>query len=174
MSDAMTTATAPRHDDVVNGYAPPGEDRPLAAYGALTATFGAALAAALVTLRASGRQLPERPRASDLVLAGIATHKVSRLLARDRVTSFVRAPFTRYQEPAGHGEVEEQPRGTGIRLALGELLVCPFCLAQWVAAAFAVGLVAAPRETRFIAGIYVAETLSDVLQLAYGAAEDRA
>ena len=102
MSEAMATATAPRHD-VSDGYAPPGEDRPLAAYGVLTATLGAAL----TPLRASGRELPERPRAADLVLGGIATHKVSRLLAKERVTSFVRAPFTRYQEPAGHGEVEE-------------------------------------------------------------------
>jgi hypothetical protein len=169
----MTTATAPLKDAVA-GYAPPGEARPLAAYAGLIATFGAALGGALALLRATGRELPERPRAGDLVLSAVATHKVSRLLAKDRVTSVIRAPFTRYEEPAGHGEVEEQARGTGARLALGELLICPFCLAQWVAAAFAVGLVAAPRTTRFIAGIYVAETASDVLQLAYKAAEDRA
>ncbi|CAA9500670.1 MAG: hypothetical protein AVDCRST_MAG67-1958 [uncultured Solirubrobacteraceae bacterium] len=168
------TSTATPPDKLVAGYAPPGEDRPLAAYGGLMAAFGITLAGALAALRASGRELAARPRAGDLVLAGIATHKVSRLLAKDRVTSFVRAPFTRYQEPAGHGELEEQPRGTGVRLAIGELLVCPYCLAQWIAATFAVGLVAAPRATRFIAGIYVAETLSDVLQLAYKAAEDRA
>ncbi len=166
--------TADTLAQTTDGYAPPDEERPLPAYGVLITTFGASLTAALVALRAAGRDLPEGPRASDLVLAGVATHKVSRLLAKDRVTSFVRAPFTRYQEAAGHGEVEEQPRGSGLRLALGELLVCPFCLAQWVAAAFAVGLVAAPRTTRFIAGIYVAETISDALQLAYKAAEDRA
>ncbi|MFL5846915.1 MAG: DUF1360 domain-containing protein [Solirubrobacteraceae bacterium] len=157
----------------MSSYAP-GQDRPLASYAAMTATFGAALGTALVALRKSGRELPERPTAGDLVLGGIATHKVSRLIAKDRVTSFIRAPFTRYQEAAGHGELEEAPRGTGMQLALGELLVCPYCLAQWVAAGFAVGAVAAPRTTRFVAGIYVAETISDVLQLAYKAAEDRA
>jgi hypothetical protein len=168
----MTTATAPV-EDLATGYAPPGEHRPLAAYGGLIATFGGSLAGALALLRAAGRELPERPGAGDLLLSAVATHKVSRLLAKDRVTSVLRAPFTRYQEAAGHGEVEEEPRGRGARLAIGELLVCPFCLAQWVAAAFAIGLVAAPRLTRFVAGIYVAETLSDVLQLAYKAAEDR-
>lgn len=167
----MTTAASP--DQLLAGYAPPDEERPLGAYGAITAAFGISLGAALAAARARGRELPEHPRASDLVLTGIATHKLSRLLAKDRVTSFVRAPFTRYQEPAGHGEVEEQARGSGMRLAIGELLVCPYCLAQWVAATFAVGLVAAPRATRFVAGIYVAETLSDVLQLAYRAAEDQ-
>jgi hypothetical protein len=157
----------------VAGYAPT-EDRPLGSYAVLTASFGVALGGALVALRASGRELPERPAASDLVLAGVATHKVSRLLARDKVTSFLRAPFTRYQEPGGQGEVEEQARGRGPRRAVGELLTCPYCLGQWVAAGFAVGLVAAPRATRFAAGLYVTETIADFLQLAYRAAEDRA
>jgi hypothetical protein len=167
----MTTTTAIR--DVTEAYAPPGEERPLAAYGALIGAFGTALGGSLVALRLRGRELPESPHWGDLVLLGVATHKVSRLLTKDRVTSFVRAPFTRYQEAAGHGEVEEQPRGTGLRLALGELLVCPFCVAQWVAAGLAVSLVAAPRATRIVAGIYVVETISDVLQLAYRAAEDQ-
>jgi uncharacterized protein DUF1360 len=168
----MAAVTEQAHDAVA-GYAPH-EHRPLAAYTGLTATFGAALGGALLALRASGRELPERPAAGDLVLAGIATHKVSRLLAKDKVTSSIRAPFTRFQESAGHGELEEAARGTGLRFAIGELLVCPYCLAQWIAGGFAVGLAAAPRTTRFVAGMYVAETLSDFLQLAYKAAEDRA
>jgi len=161
----MATASA--------GYAPH-EHRPLAGYAALTAVFGTSFGGALAALRATGRDLPERPSAGDLLLAGVATHKVSRLIAKDKVTGFLRSPFTRFQEPAGHGEVEEAPRGTGLRYAIGELLVCPYCLAQWVAAGFAVGLVAAPRTTRLVAGVYAAETLSDFLQLAYKAAEDRA
>jgi hypothetical protein len=168
----MSTTDTLKHP--ASGYAPSAEERPLPAYGALIATFGASLAGAFVALRASGRELPEHVRASDLLLAGVTTHKVSRLLTKDRVTSFVRAPFTRYQEPAGHGELEEKARGSGLRLAVGELLICPFCISQWVSAGFLVGLVAAPRTTRFIGAIYVAETVSDVLQLAYKAAEDRA
>jgi Protein of unknown function (DUF1360) len=165
----MATAAA-RAEDAVAGYAPQ-DERPLGAYTGLTAAFGVALGGALIALR---RELPERIAARDLALAGIATHKLSRLLAKDKVTSFIRAPFTRYQEPAGHGELEEAPRGSGARYAIGELLVCPYCLAQWVAAGFVVGLVAAPRPTRVVAGIYAAETLADFLQLAYAAAEDRA
>jgi hypothetical protein len=171
------SATAPteglRDAGPFAGYAPR-DERPLGAYTALTAAFGVGLAGALIGLKASGRELPERPSAGDLVLAGVATHKVSRLLAKDKVTSFLRAPFTRFQEPSGQGEVEEAPRGTGLRLAVGELLVCPYCVAQWVAAAFACGMVGAPRLTRFIAGVYAAETVSDFLQLAYSAAEERA
>jgi hypothetical protein len=168
----MTTAATP--NDAVAGYAPPHEHRPLGAYTGMTAAFGALFGGSLAAFRASGRELPERLSPGDLLLAGVATHKVSRLLAKDKVTSFIRAPFTRFQEPAGHGELEEAPRGTGLRYATGELLVCPYCVAQWVAAGFAVGLVAAPRTTRLVAGVYAVQTLSDFLQLAYKAAEDRA
>jgi len=161
-------------EDAVAGYAPPGEDRPLASYAGLTTAYGLAMGSALLALRVSGRELPARPGVSDLVLTGIATHKVTRLLAKDKVTSFIRAPFTRYQGPGGQGEVEEVPRGHGLRYVIGELLVCPYCLAQWIASGFAVGFVAAPRGTRFVAGLYTAQTLSDFLQLAYKAAEDRA
>jgi hypothetical protein len=157
-----------------HAYSQPGDDRPLAAYAGVTAAFGAAVAAATLANRAAGRQLPERIGADDIMLLGVATHKLSRLIARDKVTSFLRAPFTHYQEPAGHGEVEERPRGSGLRLAVGELLVCPYCVAQWVAAGLVVGLVAAPRPTRAIASVYAAETISDFLQAGYRAAIDRA
>lgn len=151
----------------------PREGHPLASYAVLTATFGAALAGSLLLARARGRELPERIPARDVVLAGIATHKLSRLLAKDRVTSAIRAPFTEFQDAAGHGEVRERARGRGLQRAIGELLVCPFCLGQWVAGAFTVGYVAAPRLTRVLAAMWTAEAIADAAQLAYVAAEER-
>jgi hypothetical protein len=106
-------------------------------------------------------------------LTGLATQKVSRLIAKDKVTSFLRAPFTRYQEPSGHGELSEQPRGTGMRYAIGELLVCPYCMAQWVVAGFAVGWVHAPRTTRLLAAMWAAQSVADGAQLAYSAGEQQ-
>jgi hypothetical protein len=163
------TTTTNGHSHLSDGYAP-GEDRPLGGYAVLTAGFGAAFLGALAALRASGRT-PDRLDTADLVLGGIATQKLTRLLAKDRVTSFLRAPFTRYEEGSGQGELSEEPRGTGLQRATGELLVCPYCLAQWVAAAMGVGFVAAPRTTRFLAGVYTIEAISDFLQLAYSRAE---
>jgi hypothetical protein len=107
-------------------------------------------------------------------LAGAATHKLSRLIAKDRVTSFIRAPFVRYQGSKGHGELDEEARGEGLRRAIGELLICPYCLGQWTAAGIGVGSVAAPRFTRLVTFVYAAETIGDFLQLAYLAAEERA
>src|SRR3954451_21338692 len=92
-------------------YAADDDHRPLAGYAVLTGAFGAALTGALVAAH-RGPGLPERIDAQDLVLAGIATHKVSRLITKDKVTGALRAQFTRFQEKAGHGEVEEAARGT--------------------------------------------------------------
>jgi hypothetical protein len=143
------------------------EHRPLAAYGLLTTAFGALFGGGIAALH---DRLPERPRATDVALAGVATYKVSRLLAKDRVTSVLRAPFTRYEGEAGPSEVSEQPRGRGLRLALGELLVCPYCVGQWVAGALALGQVAAPKTTRFVAGTFAAYALADALQMAHAEA----
>jgi hypothetical protein len=157
-----------------DGYAPPEAHRPLGAYALLASAFAAAFAGSLAAARRAGHPLPREIAAGDVVLAGIATHKLSRLIARDKVTSFLRAPFTRFQETAGHAEVEEAPRAErGLRLAIGELVVCPYCLAQWIAGAFTVGLVAAPRLTRLLAAMWTAHALADAAQLAYGAAERR-
>ncbi len=156
-----------------SGYSPH-EHRPLRSYAVMSATFGSAFVASLVAAERSGRELPEGFSARDILLTGVATHKLSRLLSKDKATSFIRAPFTRYQEPSGQGEVSEEARGSGLRRAIGELVTCPYCLGQWIAAGFVAGLVAAPRPTRLVAAMYAAETLSDFLQLAYLAAEERA
>jgi len=153
-------------------HSAPGQERPLGSYAILTGVYSSALAGTLVILRARGRELPERFTAADVLLIGIASHKLSRLIAKDKVTSFLRAPFTRFQESSGHGEVEEQPCGHGLRLVAGELLVCPYCLAQWVATGLTLGLIGAPRLTRLLSTIFVAHTVSDFLQVAYRAAED--
>ena len=150
------------------------DEQPLAGRITLVSAFGASLAAATLVAQVTGRRPPERPHPGDIVLVGVATHKLSRLLAKSKATSFLRAPFTEYEKPSGTGEVEERPRGEGVRFAIGELLVCPYCLSQWIAAGFSTGLVRAPRATRLVAASYCAQTLADFLQLAFRACDDRA
>lgn len=168
----MATRTTSRPSPATAGYAP-GEQRPLGGYAALTGSFLAVAAGFSAWVRRSGRELPEQIETGDLALITLATHKASRLLAKDRVTSAVRAPFTRFQEEGGPGEVEEQARGHGLRRAVGELLICPFCLSMWIGAAFAAGLVVAPRPTRWTAAVLTAVFGADILQLAYKGLENR-
>jgi hypothetical protein len=155
-----------------SGYAEPEERPPFAAYAAFATVFNCALAGAVMTAKRSGRDLPERVEARDLVLIGAASHKLSRLVAKKKITSFVRAPFTELQGKGGPAELEEKARGSGLRRALGELLICPYCLGLWASGGFHAGLLFAPRSTRFTASVLSAMTISDFLQIAYKAVED--
>jgi Protein of unknown function (DUF1360) len=150
----------------------PQQERPLGGYAVLTAAFAGAAGGFAAWLRSSGRELPERVAAGDLALMTVATHKASRLIAKDRVTSAVRAPFTRFEDDAGPSEVSEAARGRGLRRAIGELIVCPYCLGMWVSAAFAAGFIVAPRPTRWVAATFTALFGADVLQIAYAKAEE--
>jgi uncharacterized protein DUF1360 len=143
------------------------EEKPLLSYAALIGVFNLVFAAALFSARASGRELPARISASDILLFGTATHKLSRLMAKDKVTSVLRAPFTRYEGQGGPAEIEEEPRGKGMRRALGELLLCPYCLDQWVATGFVTGAMLAPRLTRLVASTFTVVALADFLQIVY-------
>ena len=151
--------------------APETEPKPLAEYGLLIATFATIFSVATATARRQGR-LPARVGAGDVILGGIATQKLSRLVTKDRVASPVRAPFTE-SERTPSGEVEERPARGGLRQAVGELLTCPFCLAQWIGAGFTLGLLYAPRFTRLVMAMNAMVGVSDFLQIAYKAAENR-
>lgn len=150
----------------------PHEHRPLGGYLAALGVYAGVTTGLATVIRASGRAVPERVAASDVVLLSIATHKLSRVMTKDAITSPLRAPFTEYEKPIGRGEVMEQVRAQGspARHALGELLSCPFCFAVWVATALTGGLVLAPRLTRLVASTFTAVAVSDFLQLAYAAA----
>lgn len=158
-------------ESVIAGYTK-GERPPLGGYAILAGVFSGIFGGFALWARRSGRTLPERIEAADLALITVATHKASRLLAKDRVTSAVRAPFTRFQEKGGPGEVEEQARGDGLRRAVGELIICPYCLSVWIAASFAAGLTVAPRQTRLAASVLTAVFGADVLQVLYKKLED--
>jgi hypothetical protein len=159
-------------DDVT--YEPPGEQRPLAGYLALLAAYGTGLAAVAAAVRLTGRSLPERLPLRDLTTITVATHKISRLLTKDAVTSPLRAPLTRFSATAGAGEVNETVRHHGgVRHAAGEMVTCPFCAAVWTATALTAGHVLAPRLTRLVAATATAVAGADFLHLAYDIAKQR-
>jgi hypothetical protein len=160
----VTTETASRPTSLLSGYS--SGDRPLGSYAALTATYATGTATMLYLARRSGR-LPEAIGPLDVALLGVATHKISRELTKDKVLGFVRAPFTRVTGSGPPGEIDEEPRGTGARRAIGELLTCPYCISQWVATGLAGGLIFAPRTTRVIAAVFAAKTAADFVQARY-------
>jgi hypothetical protein len=140
-----------------------GSDRPLGSYLKVLGVYGAAVGTAVAVAKLTGRRPPDRLGLLDLVVMGVCTHKVARVIAKDPVTSPLRAPFTRFEGQSGPAELKESPRKAGI----GELISCPFCLAQWVATGYAAGLVFAPGLTRMVGATMTAVTVADWLQLAY-------
>lgn len=172
---AASSTSLPGDPAAVPGAGPPAASPsrrrpPLGGYALLIATYSSASVAAVVA--AKRRQLlPDRPRVDDLLLIAVATQRLSRLVTKDRVATVLRAPFTTYQGEGGPAEVEEAATGTGVRRAVGELLVCPFCVAQWIATGLACGMLFAPRVTRFAAGIFSSVAIADLLQLVYKGTE---
>ncbi|HEX3614190.1 MAG TPA: DUF1360 domain-containing protein [Sporichthyaceae bacterium] len=141
-----------------------GEHRPLGSFVVLTGCYVAAVGVGFLVARSRGVRVPARPAVGDLALVAIATLRTSRLIAKDSVTSPLRAPFTRFQEAGGAGEVNEQVVGRGARKAMGELLSCPFCIGQWVSTGLVGGLVLAPRATRWLAATMCVSAAADTLQ----------
>jgi hypothetical protein len=126
------------------------------------------IVAALATR--DGRRLKQTPPARDLALIGIATFRLSRLIAYDRVTSVLRQPFV--EEGRGEENLEgtiQQPKGTGLQRSLGELLTCSWCTSVWAGALNVAAYTLFPRVGRLflmvLASSGVAELLDPVFPL---------
>ncbi|MDX6515048.1 MAG: hypothetical protein QOH73_714 [Gaiellaceae bacterium] len=138
---------------------------PYEAYAAITVTFAGLLAAA----SALGRLRDREPGAHswlDLTALTLATFKASRTIARDEVTSFVRAPFV---EGDAH-EGGEHPVETGdFHQAIGELVTCSRCIGTWVAAALGTAQLLTPRFGRLLTWTLCAAGANDFAQAAFTA-----
>ena len=166
MSSADTLL--PDTEEVAEEYGRPvGE---LRGYTSVMAVYAVGVSLAAYAMKRAGR-LPSDIAPRDLALVALATHKLSRTVSKDAVTSPFRAPFARFEGPAGPGEVHEEVAGTGARKAVGELMTCPFCLDQWIATGLVTGLAVAPRLTRYVASIFAVRAGADLLQFGYAAAD---
>jgi hypothetical protein len=132
-------------------------ERPLPEYAGLTAAFTAVLAGFLGVAR---DRLPERPPATDVVRIGLASYKLGRLVAKDEISAFLRAPVTEDPEAT-------RPKRGGLSGALGKLLTCPYCVGVWTAAGLSYAHVLAPREARFLTSILGADAIADFLNAGF-------
>jgi hypothetical protein len=145
-----------------------GADRPLGGYLAVLGVYTGGVGALAALGRLLGRRIPDRFGPLDLVVMSIATHRLSRTLAKDPIISPLRAPFTKYRGTGGAAELAEEVRTHNeLQHSVGELINCPLCLAQWVATALSAGMVFAPRQTRIVMATLTAVAGADFLQYAY-------
>lgn len=134
----------------------------LALMGVFCGTYGGLLWAG-----AKAGRLPKHVRAADIALLGVATHRLTRIVTRDKVTIPLREPFTEIEGPAGAGEVNEKPKGRGLRRAIGTLLSCQYCMGPWIASALVTALALRPRETRLACAMLAMTTVSDFMHQGY-------
>ncbi|MEV5547347.1 DUF1360 domain-containing protein [Streptomyces sp. NPDC052309] len=150
------------------------EEAPLAGYATLATAFAVGAGLFTAAARRRGLRLPDAVPPWDVALLGTATFKASRLLSKDKVTSFLRSPFTRREREGEANEVMDAPRGSGLRRAVGDLVSCPFCTSAWVAGALVGTYACAPRAARLLCAGLSAVAVSDWLQYAWSLTEQRA
>lgn len=143
------------------------EDRPLLGYAMTMTVYSGMLAAITAAVRLTGREVPDGFSPADITLGALATHKLSRLLAKDPITSPLRAPFASYEGTSGPAEVQEDVRGEGGRKAVGELVTCPFCTGVWVATGLTAGLIFFPKTARVARDTLAMLAGADLLQFAH-------
>ena len=122
-------------------------------YAALTLTYASLLSAAAYGSR---RRAPlER---SELVPVAAASFALAKLIGKEKVETWVRQPFL---DEHADGR---QPKGQGMRYAIGELLTCTRCLGAWTALGL-VGLqLNAPEVGRTVTTVLATSAGNDFLQ----------
>jgi hypothetical protein len=144
----------------------PADSPPHAAYAALFSTFAGGLLAAGALARLLDRD-PREHTWLDMATLSLATFKTARTIARDEVTSFVRAPFV---EGEAHEGEDERPKQTGgMEQAIGELVTCSRCIGTWVAAGLATTQIVAPKFGRLLTWSLSAAGANDFLQASFAA-----
>src|ERR1700755_1902093 len=94
-------------------------------YAVLSAGYGALTGAVVVAARV---RRAEVVRPVELPVLGLATFSLAKLVAKEKVDSWVREPFLE-ERPDG----ERRPKGGRLRYAMGELLSCTRCVGTWSA-----------------------------------------
>ena len=136
-----------------------GIDTQQATYLAITSTFLAAFGAFVASI-GSRRAMETRP--VDLVLLGLASQRLGRLIAFDRVARPERDFFTRtIKDSTGAGETVVAD-GHGARRAIGELLSCPVCIGTWSAAVLTYALHLVPGPARIFITILAASGFAEL------------
>jgi len=139
-----------------------GGESPYSAYKLLSLAFNAGLLG-VATSGAAKRVFAQPLSLVDFGLTAAAAHKIAHIVSHERVTMYLRSPFTRQKDTGKEGERKEVPKEHGLKRAIGELLTCPYCLAPWVSTALVAGHIFAPIPTRVVTTVFAATAVADWL-----------
>jgi Protein of unknown function (DUF1360) len=129
-------------------------------YAALSAGYGALLGAIVLGARehpGDGRDFYRQ----EIPALGLATFALSKLIAKEKVETWVREPFV---EETPHGR---RPKGSGLRYAVGELLTCTRCVGAWSSLGLVALRVTRPREAKVVTAVLATSAVNDFLQAGF-------
>lgn len=144
---------------------------PYGSYATLVAIYSGGLATAGALARALGRS-PASATPFDFAVLAAANFKAARLVARDKVTSFVRDPFV--EGEAYDGEDEQPVQNGGMQQAVGELVTCTHCIGTWTAGGLTATQLLAPRFGRILTWTLAASAAADFLLAGFTALTEKA
>jgi hypothetical protein len=127
-------------------------------YATLSATYGSLLG----TVVLASRQRGSRPLSgAELPALGLAAFALSKLVAKEKVETWVREPFV--------DERSQRPKGRRLRYAVGELLTCTRCLGAWSSLGLVALRVVRPQEARVVTTVLATSAVNDFLQTGFTA-----
>ena len=154
----MPASTAKVQDGHVNGS--PADQPGPAEYASLNAVYALALGGLVYGTRKREEDVMA-VLGGELIPLTAATFTLSKMIARERIGTWVREPFV--DDPAGR----KRPRGGSVRRALGELVTCSRCVGAWTALGL-VGLrIAHPRAGRTATAVFAVAGFNDFAQAAF-------
>jgi len=98
----------------------------------------------------------------ELVKLGLASHRIGRMIAFERVAEPLRQPFTATVPHETGADETVVARGRGVQWALGELVSCPTCVATWAALGLYLGLTVLPGPTRVLVNVLATAGVAEV------------
>jgi hypothetical protein len=128
-------------------------------YAKINAVYGALMVGVVLSTRERARENPISGR--ELVPIAAATFALSKVIAREKIGSWMREPFV---EQDGGGR---RPRGSNLQRAVGELVTCTRCVGAWSALGI-VGLrLASPESGKTVTNVLAASAANDWLQAGF-------
>lgn len=125
-------------------------------YAAINAVYAALFAAVILATRERAREDPIALH--ELVPMSAATFALSKVIAREKVGSWLREPFVEHEDGV------PTPEGRRLRRAVGELVTCTRCVGAWSALGV-VGLrLAYPDAGRNVSNVLAVSAANDWLQ----------
>ncbi|HEX8744274.1 MAG TPA: DUF1360 domain-containing protein [Thermoleophilaceae bacterium] len=135
-------------------------------YAAINLVYASLFAGVIYATRERAREEPIKLH--ELVPMSAATFALAKVIAREKVGTWLREPFVE------HVDGEARPEGRRLQRAIGELVTCTRCVGAWSALGV-VGLrLAYPDAGRNVANVLAVSGANDWLQAGFKALCSRA